>query len=223
MSILAEVKCARCDRKYSGLRSRCPYCGARRTGRGKYSEENDNSKAKMLVGILIMAVLVVAVVVLLLTTEKPDDGSLSEGPTQSGQSTNSPETPGPSSDIVSVPGLSTSPSVSSTPSVEPADPPPPVVEDVIITYAGKQNKDFTCYIGEVVPLKLKIEPPGIDLEELEIEWLSSNTSIFEVVEKSGSNGGEGKVTGLGKGDGTLTVRVNGVEATCTVRVRTKSS
>ena len=65
MSIIAEVKCARCDRKYSGVRSRCPYCGARRIGRGKYSEEADDSRGKMLIGILIMAVLVVAAGVLL--------------------------------------------------------------------------------------------------------------------------------------------------------------
>ena len=73
MSIIPEVKCARCDRSYSGVRSRCPYCGARRIGGGKYSEEGDNSKGKMIIGVLILAVLVVAAGVLLFTTPRSDD------------------------------------------------------------------------------------------------------------------------------------------------------
>ena len=214
MSIIAEVKCARCDRNYSGVRSRCPYCGARRIGRGKYSEETDNSKGKMLVGILVLAVLVVAVVVLLATAEKPeDDGySLMEPPTD-----NIPDMSGlgTDGDNISELGPSMDPSPPPTTSEEPSVSPVPVVTSVIITYAGVKKDDFTAKIGEQVPLKVKIEPPGV---EAEVEWVSSNTNVFDVVARD-TTGLDAKVTGKGRGDATLTVIVNGeIEAKCIVRV-----
>ena len=70
MGIISDVKCGRCDRRYSGLRSRCPYCGARRGKRGKHADDSDNSKAKILIGSLLILVLIVAVVVLIITSAK---------------------------------------------------------------------------------------------------------------------------------------------------------
>jgi hypothetical protein len=35
MSVIPKITCRRCGREYSGLRSRCPYCG---TGRSKSAE-----------------------------------------------------------------------------------------------------------------------------------------------------------------------------------------
>jgi len=216
VSIIAEVKCARCDRKYSGVRSRCPYCGARRIGRGKYSEENDDSKGKMLVGILILAVLVVAVVVLLLTTDKPEDSSLAAG-SETGEPTSDMSGSGlpGEDDITSMPGPSMDdPSTTPTTSETPAESPTATVQSVIITYANLKKTDFTEHIGIKVPLKAKVEPPGIDVD---IEWSSSNTDIFEVVPKD-VNGNAADVIGKAKGDATLTVRVGDVEATCIVRI-----
>ena len=37
MALFKEVKCGRCDRRYSALRSRCPHCGARKNRDGKTS------------------------------------------------------------------------------------------------------------------------------------------------------------------------------------------
>lgn len=70
MGIISDVKCGRCDRRYSGLRNRCPYCGARRGKRGKHADDSDNSKAKILIGSLLILVLIVAVVVLIITSAK---------------------------------------------------------------------------------------------------------------------------------------------------------
>ena len=214
MSIIAEVKCARCDRMYSGIHSRCPYCRARRIGRGKYSEETDNAKGKMLVGILILAVLVVAVVVLLATAEKPDDGSLGYAPSPA-ESSPDLSSLGTDNDNVTETGPPVSPSPPPTESEEPSVSPLPVVTSVIITYAGVKKDDFTAKIGEQVPLKVKIEPPGV---EAEVEWVSSNTNVFDVVARD-TTGLDAKVTGKGRGDATLTVIVNGeIEAKCIVRV-----
>ena len=210
MSIIAEVKCARCDRKYSGVRSRCPYCGARRIGRGKYSEGADNSKGKMLIGILILAVLCVAVVVLLATTEKtinfPDDE-------QTAQIEETPLIPGETDNEV-IPGPIIETAGPSEPVDETPSPVAPTVESVTIRYQNSPRKEFTAKISEQVPLNIKIEPAGV---EAEIEWLSSNTTVFDVVETDTTHI-KAKVTGKAKGSGTLTVRVGDVEATCIVRV-----
>ena len=211
MSIVSEIKCARCDRKYSGVRSRCPYCGARRIGRGKYSEESDNSKGKMLISVLIMGVLVVAAGVLLFTTPVEAEGG---GPPV----IVSPEpTSGPEDDIESMEGTNR-PSPTPTPSPEletPTPTPAPEVRSVLITHNNRRMEDFTARVGEVVPLGVRVEPVGV---EEEIIWLSSDRSVFEVVETN-AEGSAVRVTGIGPGTATLTVSVGGVEATCIVRVR----
>ena len=218
MSIISEVKCARCDRKYSGVRSRCPYCGARRIGSGKYSEEGDNSKGKMIIGILVLAVLVVAAGVLLFTAPRPED----ESPPSSNISDRDTHDQADDSDTISMPGNASSVPPSSsdeseTDSEEPAA--PTSVASMIITYAGQEKTDFTGYVGERVSLRVKIEPPGLELTE-EVIWQSSDTSVFEVV-KDNTEGTAATVTIIGTGSAksaTLTASIGGVEAKCTVRV-----
>ena len=217
MSIISEVKCARCDRKYSGVRSRCPYCGARRIGSGKYSEEGDNSKGKMIIGILILGVLVVAAGVLLFTTPIPEDDVISSPVVTESESTYSPE-----EDIVSVTG--TGPNVPVSPEPEPTEPelpsPPPVeVQSVVITYAGLPITDFSEPVGAPVPLRVRVEP-AVEFDE-EVVWTSSDTSVFEVV-KDNPEGTAATVHIIGSGTSTfatLTVSIGGVEAECIVRVR----
>ena len=220
MSIISEVKCARCDRNYSGLRSRCPYCGARRIGSGKYSEEGSNTKGKMIIGVLIMAVLVVAAGVLLFTTPKPAE---TEDPSPEVTSSSIFEPPGDTDELV-MPG--------DGPSFEPSDEPPatseetetpstapPKIESITITYAGVKNTDFMEKIGTQIQLQAKVEPVGAALDE-PIKWTSSDESIFSVVPKN-LDGTTAMVTIVG-GDfqdfGILTVSVAGLEAKCYVRV-----
>ncbi|MCL2152652.1 MAG: hypothetical protein FWH57_06820 [Oscillospiraceae bacterium] len=215
MSIISEVKCARCDRKYSGVRSRCPYCGARRIGRGKYSEDSDNSKGKMLIGVLIMSVLVIAVAVLLFTTDKPE--AVDADPQQINKTDGiNPD----DDDNTEMPGTNpVIPTPSATPelenSPEPTVSPTPEVRSVTITYAGKEKKDFTVKVGESVSLRVKIDPVGV---EEEIIWTSSDRNVFEVVELN-TEKTSAKVTGIGAGVATLTVTVGDVVAECTVRGR----
>ena len=213
MSIIGEVKCARCDRKYSGVRSRCPYCGARRIGRGKYSEETDNSKGKMLIGVLIMAVLVVAAGVLLFTTPAPVYEP--------------PEPPSSGGSLSSMfPGDDDTESLDGNNTVSPPDddpieddptetPPSTEVISVTIMYTNQVKTDFTAGVGERVPLRARIEPVSIDED---IIWTSSDSSVFQVVADN-PQGTSAVVTGIGNGTATLTVTVGDKEATCTVRVR----
>ena len=217
MSIISEIKCARCDRKYSGVRSRCPYCGARRIGSGKYSEEGDNSKGKMIIGILVLGVLVVAAGVLLFTTPIPEDEVISSpAPTESEPLYT------PDEGNVSVTG--TGPSVPESPEpdeieTESPSPTPIEVQSVDITYAGLPITDFSEPVGATVPLRARVEP-AVEFDE-EIEWTSSDTSVFEVV-KDNPEGTAATVHIIGSGTSTfatLTVSIGGVEAECIVRVR----
>ena len=218
MSIISEVKCARCDRKYSGVRSRCPYCGARRIGSGKYSEEGDNSKGKMIIGVLIMAVLVVAAGILLFTAPRNDD--IEEPPVTNSETISSPDIPDDTG-TSGLPGLGpivTPPSESASPETETPSPTPVTVQSVDITYSNGHIEDFTEPVGKQIPLKVRIEPAGIELED-EIVWTSSNTSVFEVVPSP--DGTAATVTIIGSGSArsaTLTVSVAGKSAECIVRV-----
>ena len=216
MSIISEIKCARCDRKYSGIRSRCPYCGARRIGRGKFSEDTDNSRGKMLIGVLIMAVLVVAAGILLFTTppsEAPDNsGALAQTPPSASipddldnesmdgiHEVDPPDTPGPSE------------------SSPPTTPPAPQVRSVDIVYgrAGTVKTDITEKIGVKLPLRARIEPLGTTDE---IIWKSSDEKVFQVT-PSNTEGMQVTVVGVGVGTATLTVTVGNVEAKCIIRMK----
>ena len=219
MSIISEVKCARCDKIYSGVRSRCPYCTARRIGRGKHSEEADNSKGKMYIGILIMAVLVVGAGVLLFTAEPaeidtPGASALSP-PTQSlpNETTNTSE---PGTQTVPPPA----PPSSSPPEESPTAPPQPEVRTVQIVYGSNNSPrdDITVRVGERVPLRVRIEPLGVTDE---IIWSTSNRAIFDVV-PTNTEQTAARITGIARGTETLTVTVGGVTATCIIRVRPAS-
>jgi len=203
MAIINEIKCARCDRKYSGVRSRCPYCGARRIGRGKYSEDSDNAKGKMLISVLILSVFLVAAGILLFTT--PSDADALDNDTAISADEDE--------DDEHVHGLQTTPTPTPTPTPEPTPVAPLEVISVTITYDGSPRTEFTARIGEVVPLRVRVEPPGI---EADIEWSSSNEEVFQVANVDGNVGVN--VTGTGEGTAALTVIVGDKEASCTVRI-----
>ena len=225
MSIISEVKCARCDRNYSGVRSRCPYCGARRIGSGKFSGEGDNTKGKMIIGVLIMAVLVVAAGVLLFTVQPKEDEK------EQGQVISSHESTKGPSELDNTPVSGTGPSYepSDGPNADVSDSPLPSqsvkIKSIEITYQNVVKTDFTGYITEEVPLKVRIEPPGAEFSE-EIVWTSSNTGVFDVVPTStDKTTAKVIIIGAAKTSGgdllnsaTLTVSIGEYKAECTVRV-----
>ncbi len=73
MGLIPQTKCGRCDRYYSSLRSRCPYCGAHRHKKGKRTTDSDNATWKIIIGILLIVVLIAAVVVILVTSAGEKD------------------------------------------------------------------------------------------------------------------------------------------------------
>jgi len=221
VGIISEVKCARCDRKYSGVRSRCPYCGARRIGSGKYSEEGDNTRGKMIIGVLILAVLVVAAGVLLFTTPRPED-ELERDPSPQISDEDPSRMPG-DTDNINMPGLTSpdpSPSEPEETDDETPTPTPVQVQSIEITYAGTKMEDFSEPVGKKTPLRIRVEPPGAEVDA-EIIWTSSDTSVFEVVADN-LEGTAASVTITGTGSARhaiLTVSIGDIEAQCDVRIR----
>lgn len=207
MAVISEVKCGRCDRRYSGFRSRCPYCGARRNKRGKHADEAENAKAKLIIGVLLLVLLIAATMVLILT-------SLPE----SGEAANPTGTPAVTDTEPFIPDDSDVTNVVDT--AEPSAPEPPspsvseeveIAEVIITAYGGPiKNNDFTlAKVTDTIQLGFKTIPETTGKTAV---WTSSDEDVFMVTS-------DGKVTATGRGSATLTVTVDGVEGKCIVRVR----
>ncbi|MDR2665464.1 MAG: Ig-like domain-containing protein [Oscillospiraceae bacterium] len=208
MAIIPEVKCKRCDRRFSGVRNRCPYCGTRRGARGKHADNDESFKGKATIGILVMSALVIAVAALLFTSLTSDDAE--PGNTQDSDTGSPTITPLAPNDggVISVTGT---PLPTPTPSIEETIPPlsPPPIESVQIMANGSKATDFTVKIGEKVYLKVKTVPAETVFEPI---WESSDEDVFVVLQ-------DGTVTGTGVGDEIVTVTVGDMTAECIVRGR----
>lgn len=220
MSVIPKIECRRCGRTYSGLRSRCPYCGTTRVKAGDRvppvtSSENEgtpaaaraavNTRWQMIFGLLLLAAVVLAVIILItvsLTDAKEVTSTAQNLPTQ--ETAEPTETP----EETSEPEESAAPEESAEPSAEPEPTETPVVTagSIKLTYYGSEISEFTEAIGETVPLEASTYPA-----DLEVEWSSSNESVALVK--------GGQVTGIGTGTTEITAKSGDVTATCTVIVR----
>lgn len=201
MSVIPKITCRRCGREYSGLRSRCPYCG---TGRSRSAEriplrtssENAgtpaaehaavNTKWQMLFGgILLIAVVAAVIVLITVSLNASKNGSASAAPTP--------------------PATVSSAAPVTTPT------PTPSVTSITITFLGSKRTEFAAKVGDEVPLGTTIYPAGGDQT---VTWSSKDESIATVSDK-------GVVTGVGKGTTTITAECGGVKADCTVYITAK--
>jgi len=220
MAIINEIKCARCDRKYSGVRSRCPYCGARRTGSGKYSENPDNTNFKMLISICILAVFTIGAGILLYTTpvETDQGGGLPD--------TNLPLT-NPEDDINNQQSLVPDPTPEPTPEPTPA---PEKLTGIELKSDYGRPTEISLYPGERIGLEVRVRPGSVvEDNNMRITWESSNTNVFEVVPvlHNGRNW-KSTISGIATETATATLTVfigdpddGGKEYSITIRYRAK--
>lgn len=212
MGIISDVKCGRCDRRYSGLRARCPYCGARRGKRGKHANDSDNSKGKLIIGVLLILVLMVAVVILVVTStsktaeqpdEKPDESQ--QHYTDDDDVSSVQGTPG------NLPPETDEPAEGDEPAADAPQEPvqeEPKVTAVSILSFGTPTSDFTVNVGDKVNLSYRTDPEGLGTD---VEWKTSDENVFVILQT-------GELTAIGSGTATLTLTVDGVTAECIVRV-----
>ena len=144
MGLIPQAKCSRCDRIYSGLRTRCPYCGARRRKKGKRTEDTDTAPWKMIIGGLLMLVLIAAVIVLLVNTfsaeEPADDVELPpEDEVVSDEGVDS---------IVGEDGADDEPIVEDPVVDEPIIPETIKAESIAIYYGEQEKTDVSIYYNE---------------------------------------------------------------------------
>ncbi len=196
-SAMAEVKCSRCDRRFSSFRSRCPFCGTRRRKSGKRVSDSDNATWKLVIGILLLVILVAAVIILLVTSLSGREEELEPSTTPS------------FSQNEGVTESSPTPTPSSSPSPTPTPTPVLTTESVIITYNGNLREDVTMKVGEVLQFGTKTVPEETDDTPI---WSSDNEDFIVVLQT-------GKVTAVGKGDTKLKVTCGSASAECIIRVK----
>ncbi|MEE0061840.1 MAG: Ig-like domain-containing protein [Oscillospiraceae bacterium] len=205
MSVIPKITCRRCGREYSGLRSRCPYCGTSRkksaeriplrtssANAGTPAAEHAavNTKWQLLFGGILLIAVVAAVIVLItvsLNAEKNSSAAVDPTP----------------------PATVSSAAPVTTPTPTPT--PTPSVTSVTITFLGSKRTEFAAKVGDEVQLSATVYPTGTDQT---VTWSSKDESVAKVSDK-------GIVTGVGKGTTTITVECGGVKADCTVYISAK--
>lgn len=214
MALIADVKCGRCDKNYSALRTRCPYCGARRGSAGKHSGDRDNLKGKVIVGTVFLLIILVAVGVLLVSSIRDGanqpDADVDPTPNVVGEDdVNSLENP-----------EYTPPPVIETP---PPETPAPTLESARLIFGNSEVArdpgtgfyDFSIKVGETLTFRVSLNPEGI--EGVKPAWSSADTTVFDVVPDV--DGLSAKVTGFKKENSKLIITIDGIELTAIVRVR----
>ncbi len=188
MSLIPQVKCGRCDRTYSGLRSRCPYCGAHRHKKGKRVSDGDNATWKLIIGILLIVVLIAAVVVILVTGST-DDPEQSRGK------------PNTSDGVNDLPG-------NSDPSTNPAG-----TQLAVTLSDGSAASSVTAKAGDEVQLTVTVTPDTVTDKPV---WTTSDEAIVKV--EADETGMTAKLTAVADGTAAVTVTVGDAKVDIPVTV-----
>lgn len=221
MSVIPKIECRRCGREYSGLRSRCPYCGTTRVRAGDKvppitSSENAgtaaaqraeiNTRWQTIFGLLLLACVVLAVVVLI-TISLADAKEINSSTAQNlpSQDMLPQETDEPMETDTAQPAESSEPTA--TPSPADTTDTQNEVGSIKMLYYGSERTEFSEAVGETVPLTAETYPAD---RAGEVVWASENEAVCIVR--------DGQVTGIGPGMTTITASIGDVVAKCTVYV-----
>ena len=206
MALFKEVKCGRCDRRYSALRSRCPHCGARKNRDGKASTAEGGTRWQVIVGAVVLLAIIAAAVILITTSLKnkePEPGGASKPPA----------TVSPSSGVHVVDGTDPTPTAlpgESDPTPTPTAPPTPTpTPEPVVNSITLSRSDFTLsQVGEQYTIQATISPAGT---KVNIVWISEDPDVATVAEN-------GTVTAVNKGTTKVSATAGGVIQECIVRV-----
>jgi hypothetical protein len=204
MALFKEVKCGRCDRRYSALRSRCPHCGARKNRDGKTAAPEEGARWQMIVGAIVLLVVIVAAIILVTSSLKNKEPEPVGGHT--------PPPPTSSSGVSSVDGTNPTPDVlpGEEPTPTPTPPPTPTPTPAPVVNAITLNRsDFTLFrVGETFQMEATISPAGT---KAELIWISEDPKVATVDEN-------GLVTAVDRGTTIVSASAGGVTQECIVRV-----
>jgi len=236
MALVSDVKCGKCDRRYSGLRGRCPYCGARRGKAGKHANHSSNTTGKVIIGLILVAVIIAAVIFLVVNGGKDKTTAANAGENTAAATEQTQASLGNDEDVTSLEGEAYVPEPEKTDentdenttvpdgstegdntseSDSGAESSAPEKTDaanedlsVFITWLGDEKTDMTLDKGMSLTMSYSAFP---EPENPKVIWTSSDQNIFTILQT-------GELTAVGEGTATLTLSVNGVTAECIVRV-----
>ena len=220
MGLFSDVKCGRCDRRYSGLRARCPYCGARRGKRGKHARDKDNAAGRLVIGLILVVVLIVAVVAVVATSVTNNPGA---GDSQlSGQGSHIADSDG----VTNVEGVGAGDEFDDTGDLGTTDADEatgtegetegesdvPTVSTAVNTlyitnpWSDDPQGDFTASVGDIIQFDYVAEP---NFEDATVLWETSDENVFVILQTGEFNAvGEGRaVLSLTVNDKTITLNV----------------
>lgn len=212
MALFKEVKCERCDRRYSSIHAKCPHCGARKNKDGKDASAG-GSKLPIIIYAIVLIAVVAAVVILVCSAIRGKNGELSGAK-------NTPPVHSSNGGVSSVDGTNPTPSqtpdntgagggeTTATPTPE-ATPTPTPTPEVTVNSITLSITDFTLFrAGEQWTIVATLSPAG---SEAEVKWISEDPSVATVDEN-------GTVTAVKGGTTTVSATAGGKIAECIVRV-----
>ena len=223
MGLIGQVKCGRCDRKYSALRGRCPYCGARKNKGGKRSQSGNN-KWQLIVGLVVLAVIIITVIIVIISSLSGKSKNKDKNTETTGNNTNSSftdiikqqnegvssaeGTPANTEGTQTGTGTETQTGTQTGTGTETqtgtTTPPAPTVTSITLN-----RSDFTLsQIGETWQMKATVLPANSGAE---VEWSSENEKVCVI-------SSTGVVTAVDKGTTNIVCKAGGKEAKCIVRV-----
>ena len=222
MGLIQQTKCVRCDRTYSSLRRKCPYCGTRKNRGGKRGAGTGNNRWQLIAGIVILLAIIITVVVLIVTSLKNNkeqdtavkdpktaqtagEGvtSVTGTPAQTGQTT----TPDGTSQTgqAGTTTVSPDPGTQTGTQTQTTTPPAPTVNSITLN-----RSDFTLNkTGDQWQMKATISP---DDPNVTVTWKSNDESVCLI-------SATGLVTAVGRGNTTIVATAGGKSAECIVRVK----
>ena len=209
MSLIPKVKCGRCDRSYSGLKLKCPYCGAGRSRSGKRSFDAGDGGARRMIKVFLLLVLVITVISMIVLDLEPDpvEGNrpgVGPGMTQNGSGSGN-ETNGPEA----------------TPTPPPPTPPPPTptpvaVTSLSITWAADLGfGEMTLSVGDRLELWCTIFPTDATAD---IRWTTERPQVANFTQNAEDHR-RIDLEARSSGESIITVTAGDMSAEVLVRVR----
>ena len=203
--IIPQVTCRRCQRQYSSLRGRCPYCGTRKAKQSERTVANtssvkggttssarvvSNSRWQFIFGVILLVAVITSVIALI-------SMSLGDG----GSKVRNTPTP-------TITAETQSPTFTPTP----ATPTPLPVTAINLQYAGNNLTQFRAYEDKATPIDAVVWP--IELGAV-VTWSVGDDTVIRIehVKDNTVN-----VTGVGSGTTTLTAECSGIKADISVFV-----
>lgn len=202
---MSNVKCSRCDRHYSGIHLKCPYCGAHRSKKTVRKEQEEMSNSKFLVGGIVLLALIIAVVVLIVMSTGGEEPATEQNPVQQPAEFTQDE------GVDSIEGTSNDDvgeDLTGEPVIDDEDEPDVQIQSVRILLSGEEKTDVTVSVGDEYDFDFETDPETTD----EIATWSSDDENVAVVLQSGD------VTAVGSGTTNINVTVGGQTTSMIIRV-----